>query len=190
MFPALVFGHGVEVYDISAEDIRARMVYFKYSTSEPVSFAKIKLYPPSTRDKNIESLVSITDRNGYFSFIPDETGEWRIDMEDGMGHKGTINVTVSDENATADTETDKKTSSQRVPLAVAIVLGLSLLANIFTVWSLIIRGAVLSWQNGRDGGKPDKSGGHGVGGGQSGGGGVQDASASQAAFSGDSDAHK
>jgi nickel transport protein len=135
VFPSYIFGHGVEVYDVSAEDRPVRMVYFKYSTGEPVSFAKIKIFPPSTVEKNVESLVSITDRNGIFSFLPDEEGEWRVDMEDGMGHKGTITV-----NAAAVQEAAGETSAEavgRTPLIFNILLGLSLLANIFGVWYLL-----------------------------------------------------
>ena len=138
LLPAYIFGHGVEVYDISGEDRPVRIVYFKYSTGEPVSFAKIKIFPPSTRDRNVESLVSITDRNGIFCFIPDEEGEWRVDMEDGMGHKGTIpvNAVFGQDGAAAEPESAGKTSG-RAPLVFNIVLGLSLLANIFGVWYLL-----------------------------------------------------
>jgi nickel transport protein len=140
VFPAYIFGHGVEVYDLSAEDRPVRTVYFKYSTGEPVSFAKIKIYPPSTRGKNVETLVSITDRNGIFCFIPDEAGEWRVDMEDGMGHKGTINVAAFAENAAPDIEAEKELGPGRPPLALKIVLGLSLLANIFGGWLIAASG--------------------------------------------------
>ncbi|MDR0409701.1 MAG: hypothetical protein LBH18_04815 [Spirochaetaceae bacterium] len=138
-FPAFLFGHGVEVYDLGSEEKPVRAVYFKYSTGDPVSFAKIKLYPPSTRDKNVESLVSITDRNGFFCFSPDEAGEWRVDMEDGMGHKGTINVAVSCSVVEEAAAAENKPAAGRVPLPLGAALGLSLLANVFGIWFLAAR---------------------------------------------------
>ncbi|MDR2795766.1 MAG: DUF4198 domain-containing protein [Spirochaetaceae bacterium] len=140
--PVCVFGHGVEVYDISGEAGPVRTVYFKYSTGEPVSFAKIKTFPPSTRERNVESLVSITDRNGIFCFIPDEGGEWRVDMEDGMGHKGSIavNAVFGQDEAAAETESGgggSGKSGARAPLVFNIALGLSLLLNIYSVWYLL-----------------------------------------------------
>ncbi|MDR1363612.1 MAG: DUF4198 domain-containing protein [Spirochaetaceae bacterium] len=140
VFPVYIFGHGVEVYELNAEDKPVRTVYFKYSTGEPVSFAKIKIYPPSTRDKNVESLVSITDRNGIFCFVPDETGEWRVDMEDGMGHKGSISIAAGLEDTVASAEDENKLAASRIPLIFNIVLGLSLLANIFGFWLIAARG--------------------------------------------------
>jgi nickel transport protein len=135
VIPSYIFGHGVEVYDVSGEDRPVRIVYFKYSTGEPVSFAKIKIFPPSTRDRNVESLVSITDRNGIFCFIPDEEGEWRVDMEDGMGHKGSIPVNAAAvQDSVAGGETPA--AGAGAPLVFNIALGLSLLVNIFGVWYL------------------------------------------------------
>lgn len=141
LLPANVSGHGVEVYDVSGEDRPVRTVYFRYSTGEPVSFARIKIFPPSTRERNVEALVSITDRNGVFCFIPDEEGEWRVDMEDGMGHKGTIAVNAvfgREAEAAALTGGDAKPAG-RTPLVFNIALGLSLLLNIFGVWYLLGR---------------------------------------------------
>jgi nickel transport protein len=138
VLPAYVFGHGVEVYDLSAEDRPVRTVYFKYSTDEPVSFARIKLYPPSTREGNVESLVSITDRNGLFCFIPDEEGEWRVDMEDGMGHKGSISVNSVFSGEAPDAESGGGPgNAARPPLAFNIALGISLLLNIFGLWHIL-----------------------------------------------------
>ncbi|MDR2098259.1 MAG: DUF4198 domain-containing protein [Spirochaetaceae bacterium] len=137
VFPAVVFGHGVEVYDVSGEERPVRVVYFKYSTGEPASFAKIKIFPPSTAERNVESLVSITDRNGIFCFIPDEEGEWRVDMEDGMGHKGSIIVNAAAVQTEADGDSGVAETGGRAPLLFNILLGLSLLANIFGIWYLL-----------------------------------------------------
>ncbi|MDR2802939.1 MAG: hypothetical protein LBB22_01455 [Treponema sp.] len=139
VLPAYIFGHGVEVYDISREYRLVRVVYFKYSTGEPISFAKIKLFPPSTVEKNVESLVSITDRNGNFCFIPDEEGDWRVDMEDGMGHKGSIVVNAVFEQGGDQIEPERGggRTAGHIPLAFNIALGLSLLLNIFGGWYLL-----------------------------------------------------
>jgi nickel transport protein len=132
LLPAALFGHGVEVYDVTGEDRPAQTIYFRYSTGEPMSFAKIKIFPPSTMERNVESLVSITDRNGMFCFIPDEEGEWRVDIEDGMGHRGSITVNAgmpAGEAAAASIG-----SGGKLPLPISIILGLSLLLNIFALW--------------------------------------------------------
>lgn len=131
--PGNAYGHGVEVYDISAGSERAAgVVHFIYSTGEPMMYAKIKLYPPSRPE--VESLQSITDRNGIFSFIPDEAGEWRIDAEDGMGHKGTITINAAGPGAGAAEGTVSERGGGTMPRPLGIVMGLSLILNIFSVW--------------------------------------------------------
>lgn len=127
--PGKIYAHGVEVYDVTGEPGgTAGIVYFKYSTGEPMMYAKVKLYPPSRPD--VESLQSITDRNGYFPFVADEEGEWRIDAEDGMGHKGTITVNMAGAAPAALVES----GGPPVPRVLGIVLGPSLIVNIFSVW--------------------------------------------------------
>jgi nickel transport protein len=130
--PAALFGHGVEVYDVTGEDRPVQTISFRYSTGEPMAFAKVKTFPPSTAERNVESLVSISDRNGMFCFIPDEEGEWRVDIEDGMGHKGSITVNAG--SKTGEAETAAPASSGTLPLPVSIILGLSLMVNIFALW--------------------------------------------------------
>jgi nickel transport protein len=130
--PGKIHAHGVEVYDVTGEPGRnAGVVYFMYSTGEPMMYAKVKLYPPSRPD--VESLQSITDRNGIFSFIADEEGEWRIDAEDGMGHKGTITVNAVSGAAAPETAA-LESGGPPVPLALGLITGLSLILNIFSGW--------------------------------------------------------
>jgi nickel transport protein len=146
LFPSVVFGHGVEVYEISNEiSNKVKTVYFKYSTGEPMMYAKIRVYPPSQPD--MENLQSITDPNGYFSFVPDETGEWRITAEDGMGHKGTITVLAensasgelfSGTNA-ASSVSGTDTGGKKTPLPFRITLGLSLILNVFAVYNFALK---------------------------------------------------
>jgi hypothetical protein len=139
LFPEAAFGHGVEVYDITDNTSGVtRTVHFKYSTGEPMMYAIIKLYPPSKPE--VEILQSITGRNGYFSFVPDEDGEWRITAEDGMGHKGTITVTA-EQGAAGEAipgEDGMAAAESKTPLVIRIVLGLSLILNIFAVYNFVL----------------------------------------------------
>jgi nickel transport protein len=135
--PAALFAHGVEVSDRGNSDGALRAVRFMYSTGEPMMYAKIKLFPPARPDTEI--LSSITDRNGIFAFLPDSGGDWRIEAEDGMGHKGTITVAagLSGNGAApeqAGISPGGAAQGGRPPLSLAIVLGLSLIVNVFAVW--------------------------------------------------------
>ncbi|MFP3043263.1 DUF4198 domain-containing protein [Treponema primitia] len=129
--PPNIFGHGVEIYDLTSEDRAVQTIRFQYSTGESMSFAKIKIFPPSTAKNNVESLVSISDRNGIFCFIPDEVGEWRVEIEDGMGHKGSIMINAGPADQTPSSAPE--TAAGKLPLPTGIILGLSIILNIFAI---------------------------------------------------------
>jgi nickel transport protein len=129
-FPADLKAHGVEASNISAGASKAaQTLRFNYTTGDPMMYATVKLYPPSAPDREI--LQSITDRQGVFSFMPDETGEWRISAEDGMGHKGEIMVSAADPAETSSPAAAP--APGKPPLAVSALLGVSLTGNVFTL---------------------------------------------------------
>jgi nickel transport protein len=133
VFPAAVFAHGVETADVTGQgDIHT--VRFSYTDGTPMLFAKVKVFPPSSPDAPAQE--SIADRNGYFSFVNDEPGEWRLTAEDGMGHKGEITVAAAGTEAAGPT----KTAGGTTPLPLRIMLGLSLLLNIFAVYHFVLAG--------------------------------------------------
>jgi hypothetical protein len=128
--PAL-FAHGVEVTLLDGRGpFPAQVVSFSYSTGEVMSFAVIKVFAPSA--PRVETMQSITDRNGMFSFVPDEAGEWRITAEDGMGHKGEILVFAEEPGETSSPAAVP--SSGKPPLSVSALLGVSLIGNMFTLF--------------------------------------------------------
>jgi uncharacterized GH25 family protein len=139
VIPVTVFAHGVEVFNETGNP-GVQTIRFGYTDGEPMLFARVKVFSPSSPDAPVQE--SVADRAGYFSFIPFEAGEWRLTAEDGMGHKGTITISVNAEGgAGADAAGASGTGpSSRPPLALSIVLGLSLLANIFGGWIIAARG--------------------------------------------------
>jgi nickel transport protein len=138
ILPASVFAHGVEISDVTGQqDIYT--IKFSYTDGTPMLFAKVKVFPPSSPDAPAQE--SIADRNGYFSFVNDEPGEWRLTAEDGMGHKGEIMVAAAGgtEAAGGAGETPDKTGS-KAPLPPLLVLGLSLILNVFAVYNFALTG--------------------------------------------------
>jgi len=138
-----LFAHGVEPSDATSEmSAGIKTVRFIYSTGDPMSYAKTRVYPPSSPDTEI--LQSLCDRNGYFSFVADEAGEWRVTVEDGMGHKGEITVMAGDAsgaagNGSSDAEqSDASAGLKGLPLVLRCILGLSLILNVFAVWFIVV----------------------------------------------------
>jgi nickel transport protein len=121
---AALYAHGVETEALSAP---ASVVRFWYSTGEAMAYADVRVYAPAS--PGAETIAGWTDRNGFFSFVPDESGGWRVEAEDGMGHKGEITV-----YAEKNENDDAKQSAGGGPLWLRSILGVSLILNIFAVY--------------------------------------------------------
>ncbi|GHT87188.1 hypothetical protein FACS1894137_13990 [Spirochaetia bacterium] len=137
--PYTAFSHGVEVSDVTGLT-GVRTVRFSYTDGTSMLFAKIKVFPPSAPDTTAQE--SIADRDGYFSFVPFENGDWRLEAADGMGHKGEIVLTVADgtaPEAAGMAAGMAAGSSNKLPRLIAIILGLSLILNVFAFYHFVLK---------------------------------------------------
>lgn len=92
IYPGSLYAHGV-VYEIKND--KAVIIKVGYDDGEPMIYAKVKIFPPA--DRKTEYQNGRTDKNGCFSFLPDQSGEWKITVSDGMGHG--VNRTIKVEEA-------------------------------------------------------------------------------------------
>ena len=107
---------------------------FYYSGGAPMAFAEIFVFAPG--EELIEFQNGRTDGQGVFAFCPRQSGEWRMEVNDGRGHKVSALVDVQDvlkkENATepivAVAIHGHDTTS---PGWKEVVLGLSLMMNLW-----------------------------------------------------------
>jgi nickel transport protein len=133
VLPASLYAHGVEISDITAEaQGRVKVIYFGYSTGDPMMFAKVKGYPPSSPDTEVFQMSA--DNNGVFAWLPNEEGEWRLACEDGMGHKGEMYVDVAGGFDTGRANHAPTQPPGEVPRVATIIMGLSILCKVFALW--------------------------------------------------------
>ncbi len=98
-----------------------------FSSGEPIAYGEIMIYSPENSE--VEYQNGRTDKNGVFSFLPDQKGIWKIEVNGGLGHKLMFDVEVSADGKDNHAQINKKgllQSSQTVRAA----LGLSLLFNL------------------------------------------------------------
>ena len=55
-----------------------------YDGGTPVAGAQVTLFPPGA---DTPYQTGVTDRAGVFVFLPASPGEWRVVVDDGMGHR-------------------------------------------------------------------------------------------------------
>jgi nickel transport protein len=78
----MAHAHGM-YHDIAKK--QAVVVAAGFDDGEPASYAEVKIYSPDGGE--IEYQKGRTDRNGCFAFVPDRSGEWKITIDGGMGHR-------------------------------------------------------------------------------------------------------
>ena len=116
-------------------------VYFHYSTGEPMSWNKVKVYGPG--DEKTEFVASRTDRNGKFAFMPDRPGHWRVEASDDEGHKAVAETEYQPAGRTsASDHVSSKAGPENGgpgPFWMRVVLGVSLVLNLFVGASFLKR---------------------------------------------------
>jgi nickel transport protein len=80
--PGIAAAHGTGYQLLTDAPVVAAKFY--YSDQTPMKYAEVLVFSPL--DGKIEHQNGRTDKNGKFFFCPDSIGQWRILVNDGMGH--------------------------------------------------------------------------------------------------------
>ena len=124
LFPFLVHAHGVK----GKVDIGGVVVSAEYDTGEPMSYAVVKISAPGAK---LTFQSGRTDRNGRFCFFPDMPGEWKVVVDDEMGHRLEVPITV---NKAMKLKTDEQAGRsagsslskyERALMGICIIFGIS-----------------------------------------------------------------
>ena len=119
------WGHELEVKTQLAAP--AVIVHATYAGTEPVPFAKIQIFAPADPSKEFQA--ANTDKRGYFSFVPEGPGSWRIVLDDEIGHRKDLTVEVPE--PFQGSSGGSPSGSSRFERA---LLGLSLIFGVTGVW--------------------------------------------------------
>ena len=114
---AQCLAHGIEASFTDG----AKSIKFQYDDGTPMSFADITIITPEGK----EFQSGLTDRNGNFSFIPDIKGEWKVVVDDGMGHRAEECLIIDEDYSVGG---NKEIRFQKL---YGIITGISLIFGLF-----------------------------------------------------------
>jgi nickel transport protein len=92
------WSHGVEGY---IEQTPGYCVTAQYDDGEPMSYAAVQIKAP---DSDTAFQTGRIDRNGRFMLYPDQPGQWQVVVQDGMGHRLALDLTVAADKAAPQAE--------------------------------------------------------------------------------------
>jgi nickel transport protein len=105
---------------LSAPAVIVRAVY---GGSDPVPFAKVQVFAPGNSE---EYQTGVTDRRGYFSFVPEGGGAWKVVVDDEEGHRREVVVEVPRELPQGAVAAGGGSSRvERALLGLAMIFGLT-----------------------------------------------------------------
>jgi hypothetical protein len=140
-----VVAHGVHIDFIMKSHVVTAKAYF--SKNSPMANSEISIFTPGS---DIPFQTGKTDPHGNFVFLPDKAGTWKVVVDDGMGHKGTSQVEITESFFTGDEqmtvsdthqhEHEQQTdlledhhhehSHEEIPMVYKIIFGISMIFGI------------------------------------------------------------
>jgi nickel transport protein len=131
--PALLYAHGVTGKTGTGGIVVSAM----YDTGEAMDYAKVTVLAP---DANLKFQSGRTDRNGRFCFFPDVSGDWKVVVDDEMGHRLEVNVQVDEAMALQAAPENENVKSGSLARWEKAVMGISIIFGI---------SGILFWWRGR-----------------------------------------
>lgn len=128
-------------YQLCAHGVRGKVdsggvvVIAEYDTGEPMSYAKVNILAPKAK---LPFQSGRTDRNGRFCFSPDTSGEWKVVVDDEMGHRLEVMVPV-DEAMQLKTNQRAGGLDRSLFRYARVIIGISIIFGIF--------GSLLGWMS-------------------------------------------
>ena len=92
-----------------------------------MAYAQVTVRGPL--DDEVEFQNGRTDRNGRFAFVPDEAGQWKVVVEDGLGHRVSALCPVEASGSETGLAPSPARKSPPASKGLAALLGVSLIAN-------------------------------------------------------------
>lgn len=120
---ASMTGHDLQVSVTPAPP--AVILRCAYSGEDPAAFAKVLVFAPGQEKSEFQN--ARTDANGAFSFVPDRAGQWRVVVDDEIGHREQVLVPYS-------SSAPQAAAAAAVPLWQRLGAGIALIAGLCGVY--------------------------------------------------------
>jgi nickel transport protein len=128
LLPARLYSHGVA----GKVDTGGIVVRTEYSTGEPMSYAKVRITAPG---EEITFQSGRTDRKGRFCFFPDVKGNWKVVVDDEMGHRLEMGVPVNDQLAWKEDQKSGGTGKTGFSRYEKALMGICIIFGLFGIFS-------------------------------------------------------
>ena len=127
LLPGVIYAHGVKGKVGSG----GMVVTAQYDTGEPMSYAKVNISAPGAK---LTFQSGRTDRNGRFCFFPDGPGDWKVVVDDEMGHRLEVTVPVDETMALQANQQSGESVGSSCDRYQRALMGISIIFGIFGIF--------------------------------------------------------
>ena len=121
------FSHGVFGNIVMEKGI---LVKAEYDNGEPMSYSSTKIFDS---EEKLPFQSGRTDRNGRFLFYPDKSGDWKVIVNDGMGHCLTLKTHINKKLALSTINSQQNVKKSNLSRYEKALMGLSVIFGIFGI---------------------------------------------------------
>jgi hypothetical protein len=101
--PQLVWAHGLQVTTTASSEAITGVASF--ADGSPIVSATVELSTIAQSSAMQFQATSRTDNNGRFAFpTPRAAGEYRVTVDDGLGHRGVVRFTIDPESSNGNAQ--------------------------------------------------------------------------------------
>jgi len=121
----------IQAHGVSYKVIQGGIgIQAQYDDGQPISYSDCKIFAPG--DMKTPYQQGLTDKYGRFVFVPDTSGIWKIEVDDGMGHGLIEKVDISnDMTLTKGLEQKHFNRYQDILMGVSVIFGITGIAFYF-----------------------------------------------------------
>lgn len=121
------FSHGVLGKIVTQKGI---LVKAEYDNGEPMSYSSTKIFDS---EKKLPFQSGRTDRNGRFLFYPDKAGDWKVIVNDGMGHCLTLKTHIDKPQALGTINSEQADKKSNLSQYEKALIGISIIFSVFGI---------------------------------------------------------
>jgi len=120
LYGTTLLAHGVD-YEVIQGGLGIKA---EYDDGQPLAFCDVRIFSP--KDAKTAYQQGLTDGYGRFLFVPDTSGNWKVEVDDGMGHGLIETIPISAEmTLTKGLEKKHLNRYQEIIIGVSIIFGLT-----------------------------------------------------------------
>ena len=106
------------------------LVEAEYDDGEPMSYSSTEIFDS---EEKLPFQSGRTDRNGRFLFYPDKTGDWKVIVNDGMGHRLALKTHI-DKSLVLNTKNNQQTGeTSNFSRYEKVLMGISIIFGVFGI---------------------------------------------------------